>query len=161
MTPKKPSHIDAAGRAKMVNLSGKKTTLRRARARAKVVMKPSTLEMIRGGKIPKGDAFETARLAGIIAAKQTPHLIPLCHPVAVRSIDIDIRPAARGVVEVIAQVSARDVTGVEMEALTAASVAALTIYDMCKAVEHGIEIREVVLLEKTGGKSGTYRRKGK
>ena len=152
------SHIDRKGRAKMVDVSAKKPSYRKALARARLKMKPATLSLIKNGKIAKGNVFETARLAGIMAAKQTPRLIPLCHPISITSVDIEVRPTGRAGIEIFARVAARDVTGVEMEALTAASVAALTVYDMCKSADRGMEIRDVVLLEKSGGKSGTYKR---
>jgi cyclic pyranopterin phosphate synthase len=155
---KRLTHLDRRGRARMVDVSAKEPTLRKARASATVRMKQATLKLILRGGIAKGDVFGAARFAGIIAAKQTPRLIPLCHPIAITAIDVDVRPAGRDKVEIFAEVTARDVTGVEMEALTAAAVAALTLYDMCKSVDRSMEISRIVLLEKSGGRSGTYRR---
>jgi cyclic pyranopterin phosphate synthase len=153
------SHFDAKGRAVMVDVSGKKPTLRIAAACATLKMKPKTVSMIQEGKAAKGDVLAVARLAGIAAAKKTPDLIPLSHPLALQavSVEFDADPAA-GSISVTASVKAFDRTGVEMEAMTAASVAALTVYDMCKGADRGITIQEVALLYKEGGKSGTYRR---
>ena len=155
------THFDAEGRAVMVDISGKKPTLRVATAGATVEMKPETVETILKGKAAKGDVLAVARLAGIAAAKKTPDLIPLSHPLALQAVSVEFDPdPATGSIRVKASVKAFDRTGVEMEAMTAASVAALTIYDMCKGMDRGITIREVALLHKEGGKSGTYRRKG-
>lgn len=153
------SHFGAKGQAVMVDVSGKKPTLRIATAGATVKLKPETVAMIVDGRAVKGDVLAVARLAGIAAAKKTPELIPLSHPLALQavSVEFDADPAA-GSIYVKASVKAFDRTGVEMEAMTAASVAALTIYDMCKGTDRGITIREVALLRKEGGKSGTYRR---
>ena len=146
----------------MVDISGKKPTLRVATAGATVEMKPETVETILKGKAAKGDVLAVARLAGIAAAKKTPDLIPLSHPLALQAVSVEFDPdPATGSIRVKVSVKAFDRTGVEMEAMTAASVAALTIYDMCKGMDRGITIREVALLHKEGGKSGTYRRKGK
>jgi len=155
------THFDAKGRAVMVDVSGKEPTLRVATAGATVKMKPKTLATILEGKAAKGDVLAVARLAGIAAAKKTPELIPLSHPLALQavSVEFDADPAT-GSIRVKASVKAFDRTGVEMEAMTAASVAALTVYDMCKGMDRGITIREVALLSKEGGKSGAYRRKG-
>ena len=153
---KGPTHFDEEGRARMVDVSKKQPTLRRAVAACTVVMKAETLEMILAKKTSKGDVFQIARIAGIMAAKQTPALIPLCHPVALTAVDVDLKKAGDASVDIRAEVRARDATGVEMEALTAASVAALTVYDMCKAVDRGISVTDLRLLEKSGGKSGTY-----
>ncbi len=155
------SHFDAKGQAVMVDVSGKGPTSRIAAAGATVKLKPETLSMILEGKAAKGDVLAVARLAGIAAAKKTPELIPLAHPLALQavSVEFDSDPAA-GSIRVKASVKAFDRTGVEMEAMTAASVAALTIYDRCKGMDRGITIKEVALLSKEGGKSGTYRRKG-
>ncbi len=154
-------HFDSQGRAVMVDVSGKKPTRRFAVAGATVTMKPKTVSMIVKGRAAKGDVLSVARLAGITAAKMTPGLIPLCHPVALHavSVELDADPV-EGSVRVVASVKAFDRTGVEMEAMTAASVAALTVYDMCKGMDREITIREVALLHKEGGKSGTYRRGG-
>ena len=155
------NHFDAKGRAVMVDVGGKEPTLRTAAAGATVKMKPETLAMILKGRAVKGDVLGVARLAGIGAAKKTPELIPLSHPLALLavSIEFEIDPAA-GSIRVKAFVKAFDRTGVEMEAMTAASIAALTVYDMCKGLDRGITIKEVALLSKEGGKSGAYRRKG-
>lgn len=152
------THLDAAGRARMVNVSKKAVTLRRAVARAEVVMQPGTLRAIAGGAIPKGDVLAAARIAGIQAAKRTDELIPLCHALPIDSVSIamELKPPGRMIISAEAVVRAR--TGVEMEALVAASVAALTIYDMCKAMDRGMTIGPIVLLEKSGGRSGTWRR---
>ncbi len=143
----------------MVDVGEKDTTRRTARARATVKMSPETLRLIADKKLKKGDVFEVARLAGIMAAKQTHHLIPLCHPLPIENVKIDFR-AFNDTVEIISEVRVTAKTGVEMEALTAVSVAALTVYDMCKSAEKGIVIADIALLEKTGGKSGDYK-KGK
>jgi len=153
------THFDDEGRARMVDVSGKDATERRAVAACTVEMKAETLEMLLKGRMTKGDVFQVARVAGIMAAKRTPTLIPLCHPIALRSVNVDLKGSSATSVEIRAEVRARDVTGVEMEALTAASVAALTVYDMCKAVDRGISVTNLRLLEKSGGKSGEYRRK--
>jgi cyclic pyranopterin phosphate synthase len=141
----------------MVDVGEKDTTRRTARARATVKMSPETLRLIADKKLKKGDVFEVARLAGIMAAKQTHHLIPLCHPLPIENVKIDFR-AFNDTVEIISEVRVTAKTGVEMEALTAVSVAALTVYDMCKSAEKGIVIADIALLEKTGGKSGDYKR---
>ena len=151
----KLSHFDQAGRARMVNVSEKPQTTRHAEASAFVVMSPKVLVALR--RNPKGDPFETARLAGIMAAKKTAELIPLCHPLPLSHIDVKLRQCENGIA-ISSTVKTTAETGVEMEALVAASVAALTIYDMCKALDKGIEIREVVLQKKSGGKSGDYSR---
>lgn len=149
------SHYDRAGRASMVDVSGKQPTVREAEASAFVAMKPEVLRAL--PRNPKGDPLEVARIAGIMAAKRTSELIPLCHPIALSKVDVTAEIRKDGVaISTLARTAAE--TGVEMEALVAASVAALTVYDMCKALDKGIEIREVVLLRKTGGKSGDYRR---
>lgn len=153
------SHLDSKGKAKMVDTTAKNITERTAIAKGAVVMSPSTLKLILSNGIPKGDVFSTARIAGIMGAKKTSLLIPLCHPLSLTSIDVDFRIADNSAVEIIASAKTVDRTGVEMESLTAVTVAALTIYDMCKAVQKDIEIREIVLLAKSGGKSGKYRRK--
>jgi len=156
--PKKLSHYGSDGRARMVNTSAKAITNRTASASAFVAMKPSVLRALPNN--PKGDPLEVARLAGIMAAKKTSELIPMCHPVALSHIAVDITVCENGV-GIASHASTRAETGVEMEALVAASVAALTVYDMCKALDKGIEIRDVILTSKTGGKSGDYRRAAK
>jgi cyclic pyranopterin phosphate synthase len=149
--------MDEEGRVAMVDTSAKASTARRALASARVLLSPATVEAVRAHRTPKGDPLETARIAGIMAAKRTAELIPLCHPLPLTHVDVRAELRDEGVyIEAEAATTAR--TGVEMEALTAASVAALTIYDMCKAVERGITITDVRLEEKTGGKSGTWKR---
>ncbi len=154
--PAKLSHYDRAGRARMVDVSGKAATRREAEASAFVAIKPEVLAAF--PKNPKGDPLETARIAGIMAAKRTAELIPLCHPLPLAHVDVELRVCENGVA-ITAKAATTAETGVEMEALVAASIAALTVYDMCKAADKGIEIREVVLERKSGGKSGEYRRK--
>jgi len=154
--PQKLSHYDTAGRAAMVDVSHKTPTLREAEARAFVAMKPRVLRAL--PKNPKGDPLEVARIAGIQAAKRTAELIPMCHPLPLSKVDVSCALKATGI-EIRAIVRTTAVTGVEMEALVAASVAALTVYDMCKALDKGIEIREVRLERKSGGKSGDYNRR--
>jgi len=152
----KLSHYDRSGRARMVDISAKAATTREAQATAFVAMTPTVLNALSAN--PKGDPFETARLAGIMAAKKTAELIPLCHPLQLSHIDVELMQCENGIaISTSAKTTAE--TGVEMEALVAASVAALTIYDMCKALDKGIEIREIVLEKKSGGKSGEYIRK--
>ncbi len=153
------SHIDERGRARMVDVGGKDETERVARAEASVRMAPETLAVIEDEAVPKGDVIATARLAGIMAAKRTHELIPLCHQLNLSAVSVDVEadralPGLR--VTTVARLRGR--TGVEMEALVAASVAALTIYDMCKAIDRGMEVSGVRLLEKSGGRSGTWRR---
>lgn len=152
------SHLDENGQAHMVDVSGKAVTDREAVASARVKMKPETLNLILQGGIPKGDVFSAARIAGIMAAKRTHELIPLCHPIPLSAIDIRVEVAGDTEVLLYASVKTTWQTGVEMEALTAVSVAALTIYDMCKAVDRRIEINAVRLESKTGGKSGSFKR---
>lgn len=152
------SHYDRAGHARMVDVSAKSATRREAEASAFVAMKPGVLDAL--PKNPKGDPLEVARVAGIMAAKRTSELIPLCHPLPLTLIDVDLRVCENGVA-ITSRVTAVATTGVEMEAMVAASVAALTVYDMCKGADKGIEIREIVLERKTGGKSGEYRREQK
>ena len=149
------SHYDQQGRARMVDVSGKRTSTREARASAKVVMRPEVVAAL--PKNPKGDPLEVARLAGVMAAKRTAELIPLCHNLPLSLVDVTAELCENGV-RLNSRVTTEAQTGVEMEALVAVSVAALTVYDMCKALDKGIEIREVVLEEKSGGKSGDYRR---
>ena len=143
----------------MVDVSDKSSSDRRAIAQAVVVMQPATLTQIQHQNVKKGNVLETARIAGVMAAKQTAALIPMCHPLNLRHVQVDFTPdVARSRIKIEAAVRIHDRTGVEMEALTAATVAALTIYDMCKAVDRGMQITDVWLVEKTGGASGTYRR---
>ncbi|MBA4370824.1 MAG: cyclic pyranopterin monophosphate synthase MoaC [Coriobacteriaceae bacterium] len=151
------SHVNEAGEARMVDVAGKAVTHRRAVAGAHVAMRPETLAMIAEGRAPKGDVFAAARLAGIMAAKRTSDLIPLCHPLPLTHASVELEPDADGV-RITATCETDAKTGVEMEALTAASIAALTLYDMCKAVDRGMVIGEVVLLSKEGGASGTWTR---
>jgi len=154
------THVDKSGRAHMVDISEKRDTRRHAIAEAFVRLSPATLALVAKGRLPKGDALETARLAGIMAAKRTPDLIPLCHPLALTHVDVQAEAQARGI-RFVATISCLGPTGVEMEALTAAAVAALALYDMVKAVEKGASIERVRLLQKSGGKSGEYvRRRG-
>ena len=151
------SHVDEKGQARMVEVGHKAVTKRVARARGSVELKPSTLELISSGGLPKGDALAVARVAGIMAAKKTPALIPLCHPLPISSAKVDLTPA-EGRVLIEAVVSTNSQTGVEMEALTAVGVAALTLYDMVKAVDKEAVIRNIHLVEKSGGKSGHFTR---
>jgi cyclic pyranopterin phosphate synthase len=153
--PKKLSHYDAAGRARMVDVSGKAVTRREAEASAFVQMKPAVLQAL--PKNPKGDPLEVARIAGIMAAKRTSELIPMCHSLPLSHVDVEMRLCENGVA-ITSNVVTTAETGVEMEALVAVSVSALTIYDMAKALDKSIAIREIVLERKTGGKSGDYRR---
>jgi cyclic pyranopterin phosphate synthase len=152
----KLSHYDHSGRTRMVDVSGKPSTKREAEASAFVAIKPEVLATLPNN--PKGDPLEVARIAGIMAAKRTAELIPLCHPLPLSLIYVDLRPCGNGVA-ITSKVATTAETGVEMEALVAASVSALTVYDMCKGADKGIEIREIVLERKSGGKSGEYRRK--
>jgi cyclic pyranopterin phosphate synthase len=154
--PSKLSHYDQSGRARMVDVSAKSASAREAEASAFVAMKPEVLKAL--GSNPKGDPLEVARLAGIMAAKKTAELIPLCHPLPLSHIDVELRQCENGIA-ISSTVRTTAETGVEMEALVAASIAALTVYDMCKALDKGIEIREVMLQRKSGGKSGDYVRK--
>ena len=151
------SHIDDSGAARMVDVSGKDVTARSATASGKVLVSPAVVELLRGDGVPKGDALGVARVAGIMAAKRTPDLVPLCHPIAVHGVTVDLCVDDAGV-GVTATVRTADRTGVEMEALTAVSVAGLTVIDMVKAVDKSAVITDVRVEEKTGGKSGTYRR---
>jgi indole-3-glycerol phosphate synthase len=151
------THLDSEGRARMVDVSDKRETDRVAIAGARVVMRPETLARIRSGDVAKGDVLAVARLAGIMAAKRTAELIPLCHPLALTSVSVDLECVPeRSAVEITATCRLRGRTGVEMEALTAASVAALTVYDMCKAVDRGMVVTDLRLLRKSGGKSGNW-----
>jgi len=152
------THFDVEGRAVMVDVSGKAETARTATARASVVMQPETLRVIVAGEAKKGDVLGTARLAGIMAAKRTADLIPLCHPLPIAAVTLDLGPSSSGDgVDIAATVRTTGRTGVEMEALMAASVAALTIYDMCKAIDRGMRIDGLRVVHKAGGKSGDFR----
>ncbi len=156
---KKLTHIDSSGKARMVDVSEKPLTVREAVAHGSVTMKKATLKLIQGNSIAKGDVMGTAKVAGIMAAKKTAELIPLCHPLSISSLSVDFsldQKKSRVVIEARVKISGQ--TGVEMEALTAVSVAALTIYDMCKAVDKEMVISDIMLIEKTGGKSGIFRR---
>jgi cyclic pyranopterin monophosphate synthase len=157
---KKPSHYDKKGRARMVDVTSKPATSRTAIAHAFVRMQPATVKALRRLKSPKGNPLEIARIAGITAAKRTAELIPLCHPIALTHVDVSAKLCQNGI-EITAEATATGPTGVEMEALVAASVAALTIYDMCKALERGMEITDLYLVRKSGGRSGLYQRPGK
>jgi cyclic pyranopterin monophosphate synthase len=151
------THFDAEGRAVMVDVSAKPDTARIATARARVTMAPATLAMIASGAAKKGDVFGVARLAGIMAAKRTSELIPLCHPLPLSAVSVDLAPGADAAsVEITATAKTTGPTGVEMEALTAASVAALTVYDMCKAVDRGMRVEALRVVHKAGGKSGEF-----
>jgi cyclic pyranopterin phosphate synthase len=156
---KKLSHVTKNGEARMVDISVKKTTIREAIARGKVLMKPTTLLQVKNISLKKGDVLAVARVAGIMAAKKVPDIIPLCHTIPIDSIIIDFDLSAKDSIGITATARSTGKTGVEMEALTAVTVTALTIYDMCKAVEKGMTITDVCLESKTGGKSGTYKRK--
>jgi len=153
---KKLTHMDESGRPKMVNISEKPDTHRQAVAKGLVRMQPATLELIKKGQMAKGDVLSTAQLAGIMATKQTPNLIPLCHPILISDVRIEFNiDDKESTVEITATVESTGKTGVEMEALTATAVTALTIYDMCKAVDRGMRIENIRLVKKSGGKSGT------
>jgi cyclic pyranopterin phosphate synthase len=151
------THLDESGAARMVDVSGKDVTARTATASGRVLLSPTVVAMLRGDGVPKGDALGVARVAGILAAKKTPELVPLCHPLAISAVSVDLEVHDSGVV-ITANVRTTDRTGVEMEALTAVSVAALTVVDMVKAVDKDAVVTDVRVEEKTGGKSGTYRR---
>jgi cyclic pyranopterin phosphate synthase len=154
----KLTHFDAAGNAAMVDVTAKDITDRTATARARVLMEPATLRLILDGTAKKGDVLGVARLAGIMGAKRTADLIPLCHPLPISAVTVDLTTnEAESAVEIEATVRTTGRTGVEMEALTAASVAALTVYDMCKAVDRGMRIEAVRVVHKAGGKSGEFR----
>ena len=153
------THLDSSGSARMVDVSTKDITTREATAQSKVILKKETLELITQGNIPKGDVFASARIAGIMAAKETHRLIPLCRPLPITAVTIEINAdnsVDKPNIIIAATVRVNSQTGVEMEALTAASIAALTIYDMCKAVDRGMTISDVKLLKKSGGRSGSY-----
>jgi cyclic pyranopterin phosphate synthase len=154
------SHLDEKGRARMVDVSEKEVTSRIALARGTIHMRPETLELIRQGRVEKGDVFSVARVAGIMAAKKTSELIPMCHPLNITSVQITLTAeSAPARVDIEASVRVSGKTGVEMEAMTAVAVAGLTIYDMCKAVDREMALGEIRLVEKSGGKSGTFIRK--
>lgn len=158
------THFNESGRARMVDVTGKDATERVATAQGRVFMKPDTLEKIQRGRIAKGDVLAVAQVAGVMGAKRTPDLIPMCHPLLITSVDItfkeDPQPDADGRCSILITATAKTTgqTGVEMEAMTAVSVAALTIYDMCKAVDKGMSCGDIYLASKAGGKSGTYTR---
>ncbi len=163
MAKKKKSaltHFDASGCVRMVDVTAKPATSRAATAHAFVAMKASTLQRIRAQKSPKGNPLEIARIAGITAAKRTAEMIPLCHPIALTHVDVHAKLCQNGI-QLTSEATATGPTGVEMEALMAVSIAALTIYDMCKAAERGITIKDVYVMEKSGGRSGVYKRPGK
>ncbi len=154
------SHLDKQGKAKMVDITEKPITKRKAIARGSVYMKPETLKLIEDKKIPKGDVFCVAKIAGIMAAKNTGNIIPMCHPLNITSVDIEFNiDNQKSKIDIESQVKIVGQTGVEMEALTAVSAAALTIYDMCKAVDKEMIISDIMLIEKRGGRSGGYVRK--
>jgi cyclic pyranopterin phosphate synthase len=151
------THFDERGNARMVDVGDKDVTERMATAKASIIMQPATLALIRDKKAAKGDVLAVAQLAGIMAAKKTPDLIPLCHPLSLSSVQVTLTlDETRNAIDIEATCKLKGKTGVEMEALTAASVAALTVYDMCKAVDRGMVIEQVKLLHKSGGKSGTF-----
>jgi cyclic pyranopterin monophosphate synthase len=154
----KLSHLDAKGKARMVDVGDKPVTAREALARGEITMSATALRLIRKGALAKGDPLQVARLAGIMAAKKTAELIPLCHPLPLTHVRVELTPIRRGY-RIEARVRTTSQTGVEMEALTAVAVAALTIYDMAKAVDKGMVIADICLIEKKGGRSGHYRRK--
>jgi len=154
------THIDDEGRVRMVDVTDKKPTVREAVAEGSVFMSSETFDLIRNQKVKKGNVLETARIAGIMAAKKTSELIPMCHPLNITHVQIDFTPdKTQGCIGIEATVRTIDQTGVEMEALTAVCVAALTIYDMCKSYDKGMVVSKIQLLKKTGGKSGTFQRK--
>ena len=154
------SHLDEKNRPQMVDVSGKASSLREAVAGGRVVMRPDTVEAIESGGILKGNVYATAKIAGIMAAKQTSGIIPMCHPLELTGIDVDFSSdPGKGEITITARVKTLGRTGVEMEALTAVSVAALTIYDMCKSADREIRLSDIRLLQKSGGKSGTFVRK--
>jgi cyclic pyranopterin monophosphate synthase len=155
---KRLSHVDARGKARMVDVGDKSVTSREATARGEITMSKAALSLIRRGAVAKGDPLQTARLAGIMAAKQTSALIPLCHPLMLSHVSVELEPTPRGY-RIESRVRTSGQTGVEMEALTAVAVAALTIYDMVKAVDREMVIGDICLVEKTGGRSGHYRRR--
>ena len=152
------THLNPEGEARMVNVGAKDITVREAVASGKVIMKPETLEQIRHASLKKGDVLAVARVAGIMAAKNTPHLIPVCHPILIDEVTIDFDTTGTSCVVITAAARCSGKTGIEMEAMTAASVAALTIYDMAKSVDRGMTITDICLEHKSGGKSGTWNR---
>jgi cyclic pyranopterin phosphate synthase len=153
----KLTHFDENGNARMVDVSAKDETERTATAKGSVIMAPETLQRVRDGGIKKGDVLSVAQLAGIMGAKKTPDLIPLCHPLSLSSVDVDLAcDPARDAIDITATCKLKGRTGVEMEALTAVAVAALTVYDMCKAIDRGMRIADIRLVHKAGGKSGTF-----
>jgi cyclic pyranopterin phosphate synthase len=153
------THLDDKGNARMVDISEKHATSRTATAQASIKMKPETLSAISSGEMPKGDVLAAARIAGIMAAKRTHELIPLCHPLALSSVTVDFIPdRQQSLIDIKATAKVEGKTGVEMEALTAVSIAALTIYDMCKAIDREMTINSIALIEKSGGRSGHFRR---
>lgn len=154
------THLDAQGNARMVDISDKQETRREAVAQSILCMQAETLALLRGGALPKGDAFAAARIAGIFAAKRTDELIPLCHPLPLSSVTVDFSFPDDTHVRIVSRVTNCYKTGVEMEALTACSLAALTLYDMAKAVDRGMVVESTCLLQKSGGRSGLYRREG-
>lgn len=156
MSDTKLSHINSAGEANMVDVSGKQTTQRRALARATVRMQPATLQAIENNQLKKGEVLAVARVAGIQAAKRCSDLIPLCHPLAINKVQVDFTVLNDQELQIQAECRVSGLTGVEMEALTAVSIAALTIYDMCKSIDKGMVIGDICLLEKQGGKSGDW-----
>jgi cyclic pyranopterin monophosphate synthase len=158
MTNSELSHLDSEGHARMVDVSAKAETVREATARGRVAMLPETLALIVEGRMPKGDVLAVARVAGIMGAKRTPDLVPLCHPLPISGVEVVLTPDhASPAIDIEATVRTTGRTGVEMEALTAVSIAALTVYDMCKAVERGMRIEGIRLVAKSGGKSGDFR----
>jgi len=159
MQKNKLTHLDSSGEARMVDVSQKSDTRREAVVKGRVIMKPDTLKQIKAAKLKKGDVLAVARVAGIMAAKKTPDLIPLCHPILIDDIAIDFDLSGKDSIGIITTVKSSGKTGVEMEAMVATSVAALTIYDMAKSIDRGMTITEICLVSKKGGKSGTYRRK--
>lgn len=155
----KLTHLNEKGEAHMVDVSNKPVTLREASAVARVFMKATTLSLIAEGEIAKGDVFGTARIAAIMAAKKTPEIVPLCHPIALNSVEVDIKPNKKGSsVDIVVTTRTAGPTGVEMEAMVGAGAGALTVYDMCKALDRGMRISDLMLIEKKGGKSGHWKR---
>lgn len=157
MTEQRLTHVDETGAARMVDVSGKEPTRREATASGRVLVSPQVVGLLRGEGVPKGDALGVARVAGIMAAKQTPALVPLCHPLAISKAEVDLE-VEDDAVRIHARVATTDRTGVEMEALTAVSVAALTVVDMVKAVDKGAQITDIRVETKSGGRSGTWQR---
>ncbi len=154
------THLDEKGRARMVDVSAKGVTERRARARGRLLMSEGTLERILKGDLPKGDVLAVARTAGIMAAKQTSNLIPLCHPLPIAAVEVVFTPVGSSTLEIEGRVVVTAQTGAEMEALTAVAVAGLTVYDMVKAVDREMTLTDVMLVEKSGGRSGHFKREG-